>query len=129
VCPTIGIRVGLHYKPYKLEGDPWTHKWMNMQMKFHSLMRQIIGSWRIKMKGYLKSKEAGVWDTVVVGPIPLKNQSKFAAKRNNAITFKTILKGLSGSVKESIGKCTSQGPMVEAREGISRQRRQFHQGQ
>jgi hypothetical protein len=41
----------------------------------------------------------------------LKNQSKFAAqkeaKKNNAVAFKTIFNGLSGSVKESIGKCTS----------------------
>jgi hypothetical protein len=64
-------------------------------------------AWRINMKGYLKSKGAGVWDTVVVGPVPSKNQSKFVAKKNNAVAFKTILNGLSGSVKESIGKCTS----------------------
>jgi hypothetical protein len=68
-------------------------------------------AWRIKMKGYLKSKGAGVWDTVVVGSVPSKKQSKFAAqkeeKKNNAVAFKTIFNGLSGSVKESIGQCTS----------------------
>ena len=41
VCPTIGIRVDLYHKPCKIEGDPWTHKWMNMQVKFPSLMKQI----------------------------------------------------------------------------------------
>jgi hypothetical protein len=63
------------------------------------------------MKGYLKSKGAGVWDTVVAGSVPSKNQSKFAAqkesKKNNAVAFKTIFNGLSVSVKESIGKWTS----------------------
>jgi hypothetical protein len=37
-------------------------------------------AWRIEMKGYLKEKGAGVWNTVVGGPVPSKNQSKFAAK-------------------------------------------------
>jgi hypothetical protein len=68
-------------------------------------------TWRIEMKGYLKEKGAGVWNTVVGGSVPSKNQTKGAtqkeAKKNNAVAFKTILNGLSGSVKESIGKCTS----------------------
>jgi hypothetical protein len=42
VCPIIGIKEGLHYKPYNIEGDPWKHKWMNMQFplqkKFPYLM-------------------------------------------------------------------------------------------
>jgi hypothetical protein len=63
-------------------------------------------TWIINMKVYLKSKGAGVWDTIVVGPAPSKNQSKFAAKKNNTVAFKTILNGLSGFVKESIRKCT-----------------------
>ena len=58
------------------------------------------------MKGYLKSKGPGVWDTFVAGPIPSKNQSKFAAKKNNVVSFNTILNGLLGYIKESIGKCT-----------------------
>jgi hypothetical protein len=64
-------------------------------------------TWRINMKGYLKSKGAGVWNTFVFGPVPSKNQSKFATKKNNVVAFKTILNGLSGSVKESIGNFTS----------------------
>jgi hypothetical protein len=48
----------------------------------------------------------GVSDTVVARPVPLKNQSKFATNKNNVVAFKTILNGLSGSVKESIGKFT-----------------------
>jgi hypothetical protein len=39
------------------------------------------------MKGYLRSKGAGVWDTVVVGSVLSKKQSKYAsqkeAKKNN----------------------------------------------
>jgi hypothetical protein len=58
------------------------------------------------MKWYLKSKGAGVWDIVVIGPIASNNQLKFAAKNNNAAALNTILNGLSGSVKEIIGKFT-----------------------
>ena len=29
-------------------------------------------AWRIKMKGYLKSKGTSVWDTVVARSVPLK---------------------------------------------------------
>jgi hypothetical protein len=66
--------------------------------------------WRIKIKWYLKSKGAGVWDTVVVGSIPSKKKSKFVAQKEtnkkNTMTFKTIFNGLSVSVKESIRQCT-----------------------
>jgi hypothetical protein len=68
-------------------------------------------AWRIEMKGYLKEKGVGVWNTVVGGSIPLKNQSKFAAqkeaKKHNAVTLKTIFNGLSYYVKESIGPHSS----------------------
>jgi hypothetical protein len=64
-------------------------------------------AWEIKMKGYLKSKGVGFWDTVVTGSIPLKKNSKFVAqkeaKKNNIVAFKTIFNGLSSSVKEIIG--------------------------
>jgi hypothetical protein len=67
-------------------------------------------AWRIKMKGYLKSKGASVWDTFVVGSIPSKNESKFTtqkeAKKNTIVAFKTIFNGILGSVKESVGRCT-----------------------
>jgi hypothetical protein len=63
------------------------------------------------MKGYLNSKGVGVQDTVVVGSVPSKKQSKFASqkesKKKNAVAFKTIFNGFLGSIKESIGKCTS----------------------
>ena len=43
----------------------------------------------------------------VGGSVPLKNKSKFAAqregKKNDALALKTILSGLSGPIKESMG--------------------------
>jgi hypothetical protein len=59
------------------------------------------------MKGYLKAKGVGDSNNIVVGPVPSKNQSKYATKKNNVATFNTILNGISYSIKESIGKCTS----------------------
>jgi hypothetical protein len=68
-------------------------------------------AWRIKMKGYLKSKGEGDWDTFVAGSVPLKNQSRFTCqkeeKKNNVVESKTILNGLLGFFKEIIGQCTS----------------------
>jgi hypothetical protein len=53
----------------------------------------------------------GVWKEVIGESIPLKNKSKFAAqreeKKNDALALKTILSGLSSSIKESMGQCTS----------------------
>jgi hypothetical protein len=96
-------------------------------------------AWRIKMKGYLKEKGAGVWNTVVGGSVPSKNQSKFAAqkeeKKNNAVAFKTIFNGLSGSVKESIGQCTSTKDLWLKLEKVYQDKRNpitlktIHQGQ
>ena len=63
------------------------------------------------MKGYLKEKGAGVWKQAIGGSVPLKNNSKFAAqkeeKKNDALALKTIFNGLSSSIKESMGQCTS----------------------
>jgi hypothetical protein len=68
-------------------------------------------AWRIEMKGYLKEKGEGVWKVTIGGSVPLKNKSKFAAqkeeKKNDALALKTIFNGLSSSVKESMGQCTS----------------------
>jgi hypothetical protein len=65
--------------------------------------------WIIKMKWYLKSKGTRFLDTVVVGSVPSKKQSKFASqkeeKNNNVVTFNTIYNGLSRSVKERIRQC------------------------
>jgi len=66
--------------------------------------------WRKEMKGYLKEKRAGVWNTVVGGTVPSKNQSKRAAqrkaKKNDIVALNTILNWLSGYLKESMGHCT-----------------------
>ena len=63
------------------------------------------------MKGYLKRKWVGVWNTIVGGSVPSKNQTKGAtqkeAKKNNAVALKTILNGLSNFFKESIGPHSS----------------------
>ena len=63
------------------------------------------------MKVHLKEKGAGVWKEDIDGSVPLKNKSKFAAqkeeKKNDALALKTILSGLSSSIKESMGQCTS----------------------
>ena len=63
------------------------------------------------MKGYLKSKGVGVWNIVVGGSVPSKNQSKGASqkeeKKNDELALNTILNGLSSYVKESMGQCTS----------------------
>jgi hypothetical protein len=52
-----------------------------------------------------------VWKAAIGGSVPLKNKSKFAAqreeKKNDALALKTILSGLSSSIKESMGQCTS----------------------
>jgi hypothetical protein len=71
-------------------------------------------SWRENMKQYLKSRGSEVWDSVVSKPWHLttsKNLSKFAAQRrvrkNNEVALKILLNGLSDTVKESMGLCTS----------------------
>ena len=52
----------------------------------------------IEMKGYLKGKGAGVWKASIGVSVPLKNNSKFAAqkeeKKNDALSLKTIVNGL-----------------------------------
>jgi hypothetical protein len=68
-------------------------------------------TWRIEMKVHLKEIGVGIWKEVIGGSIPLKNKSKFAAQRQenkiDALTLKTILSGLSSSIKESMGQCTT----------------------
>jgi hypothetical protein len=68
-------------------------------------------SWRIEIKEYLKEKGAGFWKETIGGLVPLKNKSKFFAqkeeKKNDALALKTILNGLSSSIKERMGQCTS----------------------
>jgi hypothetical protein len=71
-------------------------------------------SWRENMKQYLKSKGSEVWNSVVSKPWDLttsKNLSKITvqrrARKNNEVALKILLNGLSDTVKESIGLCTS----------------------
>jgi hypothetical protein len=58
------------------------------------------------MKGYLETKGEGVWNTFV-GLVTSKNQSKLAAKKNNAVALKTIFNGISNFVKKRIGQHSS----------------------
>jgi hypothetical protein len=69
---------------------------------------------RDNMKQYLKSRGSGVWDSVVSNPWNLttsKNLSKFASQRRvrnkNEVALKILLNGLSYTVKQSMGLCTS----------------------
>jgi DNA repair exonuclease SbcCD ATPase subunit len=75
------------------------------------LDEENYSTWRIEMKVHLKEIGAGVWKAAIGGSVPLKNKSKFAAqreeKKNDALALKTILSGLSSSIKESMGQCTS----------------------
>jgi hypothetical protein len=75
------------------------------------LDEENYSTWRIEMKVHLKEKGAGVWKETIGGSVPLKNKSKFAAqkeeKKNDALALKTIFNGLSSSIKESMGQCTS----------------------
>ena len=54
---------------------------------------------------------ATIWKAAIGGSVPLKNKSKFASqregKKNYALALKTILSGLSSSIKESMGQWTS----------------------
>jgi hypothetical protein len=75
------------------------------------LDEENYSTWRIEMKVHLKEIGVGVWKEAIGGSVPLKNKSKFAAQReenkNDALALKTILSGLSSSIKESMGQCTS----------------------
>ena len=67
------------------------------------LDEENYSTWRIEMKVHLKEKGAGVWKATIGGSIPLKNKSMFAVQKeqnnNDALALKTILNGLSGSIK------------------------------
>ena len=75
------------------------------------LDEENYSTWRIEMKVHLKEIGAGVLKAAIGGSVPLKNKSKFVAqreeKKNDALALKTILSGLSSSIKESTGQCTS----------------------
>jgi hypothetical protein len=75
----------------------------------------------------LNSKGAGVWNTVVGGPIPSNDQSKGAAnkeaKKKNVVALNTILNGLSHSFKESIGTHSSTKDLWLKLEKVYRDKR------
>jgi hypothetical protein len=67
------------------------------------LDEENYSKWRIEMKVHLKEIGAGVWKAAIGGSVPFKNKSKFAAqreeKKNDVLTLKTIISGLSSSIK------------------------------
>ena len=74
------------------------------------LDEENYSTWRIEMRVYLKTMGEAIWKVAIGGSIPLKNKSKFTTqregKKNDALSLKTILSGLSNHIKESMGKCT-----------------------
>jgi hypothetical protein len=75
------------------------------------LDEEDYSTWRIEMRLYFKTMGAAIWKETIGGLVPLKNKSKFVAqregKKNDALSLKTILRGLSIPIKESMGQCTS----------------------
>ena len=65
--------------------------------------------WRSKMKAYLK--KFGVWGIVVNPPTQSNKKTKSVAqkdaKKDNAISLKFLMDGLSSPIKESVKKYTS----------------------
>jgi hypothetical protein len=82
-----------------------------MDDEFPILDEEKYSTWRIEMRLHLKTMGAVIWKAAIGGSVPLKNKSKFAAqregKKNDALTLKTIISGLSSPIKESMGQCTS----------------------
>lgn len=115
VYPTIGNRVGSFINSLTVRRRSLNIE-MNVKVVFYTnqalfLEETNYSSWRIRMKGYMKSRGSSVWESIVVGPIFSKRKSKIAtqreSKKNNSIASKEILDGISGSDKERIGQCTS----------------------
>jgi len=75
------------------------------------LDEENYSTWIIEMKLHLNEIGAGIWKAAIGGSVPLKNKSKFVAqreeKKNDALDLKTILSGLSSSIKESMVQCTT----------------------
>jgi hypothetical protein len=86
---------------------------MDRQMddEFPILDEENYSTWRIEMRVHLKEMGIGIWKVAIGGSVSLNNKSKFAAqrerKKNDALSLKTILSGLSSPIKESMGQCTS----------------------
>jgi hypothetical protein len=81
---------------------------MDTQMddEFPILDDENYSTWRIEMKVNLKEIGEGVWKETIGGSFPLKNKSNFSSqreeKKNDSLALKTILSGLSSSIKESM---------------------------
>jgi hypothetical protein len=75
------------------------------------LDEENYSTWRVEMKVHLKEIGGSIWKATIGGLVPLKNKSKFVAqrkeKKNDALALNTILSGLSSSIKESMGQCTT----------------------
>jgi hypothetical protein len=75
------------------------------------LDEENYSTWRIEMRVYLKTMGEAIWKAAIGRLVPLNNKSKFAAQRegrkNDALSLKTILSGLSRPIKESMRQCTS----------------------
>jgi hypothetical protein len=64
-------------------------------------------SWRENMKIYMKSRESGVWDSVVSKPWHLiaskkKTKTEKKERRNNSLALKAIQDGFLDQVKEKM---------------------------
>ena len=74
------------------------------------LDEEKYSTWRIEMRVYLKTMGETIRKEAIVGSFSLKNKSKFSAqregKKNDALSLKTILSGLSSPIKEIMGQCT-----------------------
>jgi hypothetical protein len=72
------------------------------------LDEENYSTWRIEMRVNLKEMGVGIWKEAIGGSVSLKNKSKFVSqkegKKNDALALKTILRGLSSLIKESMGK-------------------------
>ena len=61
--------------------------------------------WRSKMKAYLK--KFSVWEIVVNPPVQPNKKTKTAAEKDNKISLKFLMDGLSSPIKESVKEYTS----------------------
>jgi hypothetical protein len=117
VISTIGIRAS----SFKTQFNHWKvdPEEMGGQMPLSTIEAPLFdgtdySSWRENMKQYLKSRGSEVWNLVVSKPwdlTTLKNLSNITVQRrsrkNNEVALRILLNGLSNTVKESIGLCTS----------------------
>ena len=95
VSLTIGIRVGLHYKPSKLEGISG-HKMEGLAKLIHNeapiFEKSYYFGWRSKMKKFLK--QFSVWKIVINPPVHPSNRTKKMVEKYNKIPLKFLMDGL-----------------------------------